>query len=41
MGDDLSAGETARLFFDRVVRDFGVPRSIISDRDPRFTGEFW
>ena len=41
MGDDLSAGETARLFFDRVIRDFGVPSSIVSDRDPRFTGAFW
>ena len=38
MGDDLSAGEVARLFFDRIVRDFGVPVSIVSDRDPRFTG---
>jgi transposase-like protein len=28
----------ARLFFDRVVRDFGVPRVVVSDRDPRFTG---
>ena len=37
----LTAGECARLFFDRVVRDFGIPDLIVSDRDPRFTSEFW
>ena len=42
MGDNaLSAVETAELFFDRVVRDFGVPSVIVSDRDPRFTSTFW
>jgi hypothetical protein len=42
MGDDiLTAGEVARLFFDRVVRDFGVPRELISDRDPRWVSAFW
>ena len=37
----LDAGGVARLFFDRIVRDFGVPKTIVSDRDPRFTGAFW
>ena len=37
----LDAKEVARLFFDRVVRDFGVPKVVVSDRDPRFTGAFW
>ena len=42
MGESsLDAGGVARLFFDRVVRDFGVPTTIVSDRDPRFTGAFW
>lgn len=42
MGDGvLSAEEVARMFFDRVVRDFGVPKVVISDRDTRFTGAFW
>lgn len=42
MGDAaLTAVETAQLFFDRVVRDFGVPAVIVSDRDPRFTSAFW
>ncbi|GBG89654.1 hypothetical protein CBR_g49442 [Chara braunii] len=39
--------ETARidyvikLFKDNWVRDFGLPKSIISDRDVRFTSELW
>lgn len=37
----LRATEIARLFFDNVVRHFGVPKVIVSDRDPRFTGAFW
>ncbi|GKV30882.1 hypothetical protein SLEP1_g39653 [Rubroshorea leprosula] len=31
----------ARLFFKHVVKYWGLPRIIISDRDPRFTGKFW
>jgi hypothetical protein len=42
MGDNvLTAVETAQLFFNRIVRDFGIPETIISDRDPRFTSSFW
>ncbi|GBG78890.1 hypothetical protein CBR_g28605 [Chara braunii] len=39
--------ETARteyiikLFKDNWVRDFGLPKTIISDRDVRFTSELW
>ena len=29
------------MFFKNVVKYWGLPRHIISDRDPRFTGKFW
>jgi hypothetical protein len=38
---DVDAKQTARLFFDHVVRYYSLPESIVSDRDPRFTSEFW
>ena len=42
MGESgLSGGECARYFFDHIIRHFGVPSSIVSDRDPRFTSSFW
>ena len=37
----LTAAATADLFFDAVVSKFGVPKSIVSDRDPRFTAALW
>ncbi|XP_049410573.1 uncharacterized protein LOC125873753 [Solanum stenotomum] len=36
-----TAKEVAQLFFKNVVKYWGLSRHIISDRDPRFTGNFW
>ena len=37
----LTAEEAAKLFFAHVVRFYGIPKCIVHDRDPRFTGNFW
>ena len=36
-----SAEATAQLFFRHVVTLWGIPTSIVNDRDPRFTETFW
>ena len=37
----VTAQETADLFIRNVFRLHGMPMSIVSDRDPRFTSDFW
>ena len=37
----ISGKEAAFLFLDHVYRLHGMPESIVSDRDPRFTSGFW
>jgi hypothetical protein len=38
---NAKATEVAQLFLDRVFRLHGLPKTIVSDRDSRFTGNFW
>ena len=37
----VSAPQLASIFWKEVVRHHGIPSAIISDRDPRFTSNFW
>ncbi|MBW0472396.1 hypothetical protein O181_012111 [Austropuccinia psidii MF-1] len=36
-----TAMDTASLFWNNIISTCGVPKIIISDRDPKFTSEFW
>ena len=36
LGDDTDAESVARAFFTHVVQIYGLPKRIISDRDPQF-----
>ncbi|GMF52220.1 unnamed protein product [Phytophthora fragariaefolia] len=41
MPDTIDGEGTASLFLDRVFRQHGLPEAVVSDRDPRFTGNAW
>ncbi|POM80088.1 Pol protein [Phytophthora palmivora] len=39
--DKFIGKQAAQLFLDSVFRYHGLSETIVSDRDPRFTGAFW
>ncbi|GBG89969.1 hypothetical protein CBR_g50059 [Chara braunii] len=41
MPETARTDHVIKLFMDNWVRDFGLPKSIVSDRDVRFTSELW
>ena len=41
LGHPYTAASVARAFFDDIVRLHGFLASIVSDRDPVFTGQVW
>ena len=41
IGADTSAKNIADIFFRKIVKFHGLPLSIVSDRDGRFTSRFW
>jgi hypothetical protein len=38
---EITAEESADLFIDHCYRLHGVPKVIVSDKDPKFIGKFW
>uniref|UniRef100_A0AAV1T7B3 Integrase catalytic domain-containing protein n=1 Tax=Peronospora matthiolae TaxID=2874970 RepID=A0AAV1T7B3_9STRA len=39
--ESITAQGCARVFIDTIFRLHGLPRELVSHRDPRFTSEFW
>uniref|UniRef100_A0AAV1UT27 Integrase catalytic domain-containing protein n=1 Tax=Peronospora matthiolae TaxID=2874970 RepID=A0AAV1UT27_9STRA len=39
--ESITASCCACVFFDSIFRLGGLPRELVSDRDPRFTADFW
>jgi hypothetical protein len=38
---NATAPDIAHIFFRTIFRNFGLPRVIVCDRDPKFTSHFW
>jgi hypothetical protein len=41
LGHPYTATTMARAFFTEIVRLHGILNSVVSDRDPMFTSNFW
>ena len=39
--NEVTAAQAARLFLERIYVNHGMPLSIVSNRDPKFTAQFW
>jgi hypothetical protein len=39
--ESVTAQETGRLFFMHVFKHYGLPKDIVSNRDPKFKRKFW
>jgi len=39
--ESVTAKQCARIFMDTIFRLHGLPKTLVSDRDPRFTAAFW
>lgn len=39
--ETVTAEQSAKLFLQHVFRYHGMPKRLVSDRDPRFTSHFW
>ena len=37
----MSVAKLAEIYIEQIVRLHGIPSSIVSDWDPRFTSKFW
>ena len=41
VSESITAPGCSRVFTDTVFKLHGLPNELVSDRDPRFTAEFW
>ena len=41
LSENTTVPVIAQIFFEHMVRYYGIPQSSISDRDLRFTAHFW
>ena len=41
MHTSATAPEIAKIFFTTIFRNYGLPKTIVSDRDSKFTSHFW
>ena len=39
--ESYGATEIAEIYHNKIFKHHGIPKAIVSDRDPRFTADFW